>query len=125
MATSALRWLTRESAAATADNPILVILGNAGAGKTHLLCDVAERALAKGCPTLLLRGIQFSPGMNVWKQIFARLHFACDSPEEFLGALQACASAHRGRALIMIDALNEGDGASIWREHLPGARCGR
>ena len=42
------------------------------------------------------------------------------TPEEFLGALEAAAQAHGGRALLIIDALNEGDGKRLWNRHLAG-----
>ena len=42
-----------------------------------------------------------------------------------MGALEAAAQASNCRALIIIDALNEGEGRNIWPAHLPSflARC--
>ena len=40
------------------------------------------------------------------------------SPEQFIGALEAAAQAYDCRALVMIDALNEGRGREIWPSHL-------
>lgn len=42
------------------------------------------------------------------------------TPDEFLGALEAAGQACGNRVLILIDALNEGDGRRLWGKHLPG-----
>jgi hypothetical protein len=40
--------------------------------------------------------------------------------EEFLGALEAAAQACGSKTLILIDALNEGEGKALWKNHLAG-----
>jgi hypothetical protein len=42
------------------------------------------------------------------------------TPDEFLGALEAAGRAYGCRILILIDALNEGEGRQLWRKHLAG-----
>lgn len=96
----------------------LVLLGDAGTGKTHLFCDVAEHRLASGLPTILLLGEQFGDG-EPWSQMAHQLGLSC-AREEFLGALDAAAEKRGAKALILIDALNEGEGRSIWRRYLFG-----
>ena len=106
------------SSASLANNPALLLVGRPGSGKTHLFCDVAARRISNGYPTVILLGEQFSAA-EPWKQIIELLKLNC-TREEFLGALDAAASASGTRALIFIDALNEGEGQKIWNKHLPG-----
>jgi len=103
-----------------ADRPGLVVIGVAGAGKTHLLCDVAERRLGAGLATILFLGTHFTLGRNPWMQMTDELGLKCESIEEWLGALQALAEAKGARVLLMVDAVNEGDGRDVWRDYLPG-----
>lgn len=105
--------------AAAADTKALLLMGHAGTGKTHLFCDVAERRLAKGLPTIMLLGQHFSQS-EPWAQILQRLHLPFRGRDEFLSALDASAQASGRRALILIDALNEGEGKSLWRNELFG-----
>jgi hypothetical protein len=116
-----LRDLAEEasSPAAHAANTHAVVLdGDAGQGKTHLLFDVAERRIAAKQPTVILLGGQFTKG-DPWVQVLQLLHVDCKR-DEFLGALDAAAEARRSRALILIDALNEGDDRTIWKKGLAG-----
>jgi hypothetical protein len=98
--------------------PSLLFVGEAGTGKTHLFCDIARNRVASGLPTVLLMGEQFSQG-EPWSQILAMLGLRCSVPE-FLGSLEAAAEAAGYKALILIDALNEGEGKTLWRKHLAG-----
>ena len=106
------------NAVAVAHAPVLVVTGRAGTGKTHLLCDVARTRLAAGRPTVLLMGQQFLTLDPPWTQALQNLDLAMISAEEFIGALEAAAQAADCRALILIDALNEGSGRQIWPAHL-------
>jgi len=96
--------------------PALLVAGPWGVGKTHLLCDVARKRLAAGLPTVMLLGQQFRTG-DPWRQILDLLQLDC-SRDELLGALSSAAEIRGGRALIMIDALNEGHGLQLWPDHL-------
>ena len=98
------------------NNPVLLLTGDAGSGKTHLLCGIAETLAASGVPIILLLGEQFHDA-EPWGQISTNLGLRADR-DEFLGALDAAAEAARTRALIIIDALNEGDGLKVWPRHL-------
>jgi len=98
--------------------PALLLVGQGGTGKTHLFCDVAKRRIRSGFPTVLLLGGQFNKD-EPWSQIIRLLGLTC-TKEDFLGALEAAAQARGARALILIDALNEGEGKDIWHKHLAG-----
>ena len=99
---------------------VMVVRGQAGTGKTHLLCDIAHRRLAAGCPTVLLLGQSFTSDGAPWPQAAALLDASDSSAAEFVGALECAAQAAGVRALVLLDALNEGKGLSMWPTHLPG-----
>lgn len=113
-----IEQFTRTAKAQLANSQVLLLVGNAGTGKTHLFCDVAEHRLCLDLPTVLLLGEQFD-ATEPWAQITRLLDLDC-SREEFLDALQAAAQARGAKALLMIDALNEGEGKKIWRKYLRG-----
>lgn len=100
------------------NTPALLLYGDAGTGKTHLFCDIAERRLDSDKPTVLLLGEQFIKD-EPWTQIIKLLGLSC-TKEEFLGALNAAAEVRGKKALILIDAINEGEGKYIWKDHLGG-----
>jgi hypothetical protein len=98
--------------------PALLLVAEAGRGKTHLFCDVARLRIQRGLRTVLLIGGQFTRS-EPWAQMTGLLGLSC-TREEFLGALEAAAQAHHTRAVILIDALNEGQGKALWSQHLAG-----
>ena len=100
------------------NNRLLTIRGDAGTGKTHLLCDFARERMEAGTPVVLLLGQWFSESGEPWTQLLQQLGLQGKSPEQFIGALEAAAQAYDCRALVMIDALNEGRGREIWPSHL-------
>jgi hypothetical protein len=104
------------SATKLVNQPILLFSGEAGSGKTHLLCNAAENFLSAGVPTILLLGEQFHDS-EPWGQILSHLGLNCQR-DDFLGALDAAAEASGCRTVIIIDALNEGEGLKIWPRHL-------
>ena len=112
---------TRESfahAGVIADSPLMVLRGAAGTGKTHLLCDLAHRRVSAGRPTVLLMGQRFVSNETPWSQALQQLDLSSLSAGGFVGALEAAAQAADSRALVMIDAINEGTGRNIWPSHL-------
>lgn len=110
--------LTRSNQCLLANVPALLVVGDAGTGKSHLFCDVAKHRVESGLPTVLLLGENFSDE-EPWSQIIKLLGLNCGRTE-FLGALEAAAQASKGKALILIDALNEGQGKNLWRRHIAG-----
>ncbi len=96
----------------------LVLRGNAGTGKTHLLCDVVKRRVEAHQPTVLVMGQRFVSNDAPWSQVLQHLDLGGLSAEEFIGALEASAQASGERALIVIDAINEGTGRTVWPTHL-------
>jgi len=102
-----------------AGSALMLLNGNAGTGKTHLLCDVAKQRIAAGRPTVLLMGQQFISQEPPWFQAAQQLDLRAFTMEEFVGALEAAAQAANCRALVLVDAINEGAGRLIWPSYLP------
>ena len=101
-----------------ANKPYLIISGEAGCGKSHLLGDVACRRISEGLPTLLFIGTDFTSA-SYESAILSKTGFS-GSFEEFLASLNQIGMQIGSRALILIDALNEGKDASRWKDKLPG-----
>lgn len=100
------------------NRPAILISGEAGQGKTHLLCDVADRDMREDRPRILLHGSHFTQA-EPWGQVVRLLGLNC-STAEFLGALDAAGQAYRSRVVVLIDTLNEGPGRAMWQRHLAG-----
>lgn len=100
-----------------ANTPILLVSGDAGTGKSHLLADVVERRKDDGRYSLLFLGQHFNVQDDPWTQIFKQLKFT-GSEEEFLQALEAKAESTGHRVIIFIDALNEGGGKVLWDSYI-------
>lgn len=107
-----------ENANCLANNNLLILSGDAGTGKTHLLCDIAKNRIKEGSPTVLLMGQRFTNLQEPWTQALQQLDLGTLSAEVFVGALEAAAQVAGCRAFVMIDALNEGKGRDIWPNHL-------
>ena len=99
--------------------PCLIIQGDAGCGKSHLLGDIANERINNNQPTILLLGQLFKNGQNVWQNILSQLNLSC-SKDEFLITLNSIGKQLNSRVLILIDALNEGAGKEIWSNELAG-----
>lgn len=101
-----------------ANNPFLVICGEAGCGKSHLMGDVASKRIEDGLPTLLFLGSDFAKG-TYETTITSKIGFA-GTFQEFLSSFNQIGIQVGSRALLLIDALNEGNQAILWKERLPG-----
>ncbi len=100
-----------------ANQPMLLVVGDAGKGKTHLFSDAARNHVEAGAPAVLVLGGSFR-NEEPWAQILRMLNLSCNR-EEFLGALESAAQLCGRRAIIFIDALNESEGRNAWETHLP------
>ncbi|MFC2146103.1 AVAST type 2 anti-phage system protein Avs2 [Acidobacteriota bacterium] len=110
---------TKNNEVRLANVPALLLVGKAGTGKTHLFCDIASHRISSGLPTVLLLGEHFNKD-EPWSQIVRFLSISCSNKEEFLGALQTASEVMKSKALIFIDALNEGQGKILWQKHIGG-----
>lgn len=109
--------MLRGEAATLVNEPRLFLTGAWGTGKTHLLCDVARRRNAQGRPTVIFLGQQIGASPP-WPQLLEQLGLAHLPAEEFLGALDVAAETEEKRALVILDAINEGRGPDVWPDHL-------
>lgn len=100
-----------------ANEQAVLVYGEAGVGKSHLLADIAADALKRNQPALLLINSQFYL-QNPRTQILECLDLRNTDFKTLLGALDAAGQAAGVRALLIIDALNERHGIDLWREHL-------
>lgn len=102
-----------------ANKPVLIIRGEAGCGKSHLLGDIATEKLKKNVPVFLLLGQHFSSTKSIAANILEQLDLRCDF-NKFLESLNDIGSQMNSRVLIMIDALNESKNSDLWKDHLSG-----
>ena len=101
-----------------ANNPYLIIKGEAGCGKSHLMGDVASKRIEDGLPTLLFLGTDFTEG-TYENTIISKIGFP-GTFQEFLSSFNQIGVQVGSRALLMIDALNEGPQAALWKDRLSG-----
>lgn len=100
-------------------NPFLIVGGNAGMGKSHLLADIVNNRTKDGYESLLLLGEHFSTREQPWTQILKNLtRLGIENEEVFLGALNAKAESQQKRIVIFIDAINEGEGRIVWKNQI-------
>lgn len=86
-------------------DPILLIGGEWGTGKTHLLCDVTSERLTREAPTVLVLAKNFEG--NVLADICARLGEATSVEDKF-AELEDAGRGARGRTVVIVDGVNEG-----------------
>lgn len=103
-----------------AQNNELLIVGKAGVGKTHLLCDASKRRIDAGYPTIMIFGQDFTdrPLMTQIPEI-AELG---NSTDELFAILDAAGKANHCIALLAIDAINESQNPERWEECLRALR---
>lgn len=124
---STLNYLRREvynveelidsTLASVSNSPFLLLIGEAGIGKSHILADAVTKRNINKQFSILLLGQHFVTDEDPWTQIFKRLKIKC-SLDEFLGALNAKAQIVNSRFFIFIDALNEGRGKYFWDKNV-------
>lgn len=105
-------------AAEAAEHGGLLMLGDAGQGKTHLFCDAGARALESGRPCVVLLGQQFT-GSRVFTDLAERLALPPRGAAELLGAMAAAGEATGKPFVLLIDALNDSGDPRGWQTELP------
>ncbi len=101
------------------NKPYLLLDGEAGIGKSHLLADIANIRIKEDKYSLLLLGQHFNNTESPQKQILDQLDLNCKF-EEFLEALNCKAQISGTRIIIFIDAINEGAGKFFWPDYFNG-----
>lgn len=99
--------------------PFMILHGEPGIGKSHLLADVCLKQVQNGIPSVLLLGDQFSKHTDPREIIKQKMQYS-GSFTSLLQLLNSIGQIHKQRILIAIDALNEGEGTDIWLKYLAG-----
>ena len=101
-----------------AETKAALLYGEAGIGKSHLLCDISLHRIGNNQPTIFLLGSQYAGG-NPIELIKDAVDLKEYRHKQVLGAIDAAGEASSGsRALIVIDAINEGLNRDDWRNHI-------
>jgi hypothetical protein len=103
---------------ALADQPCLLLTGDPGTGKSHVLAEVCSRYGEQGGIVLFLEGQKFSTDEPPWTQLMRWAGFPDCIARDLIETLSVMAAATSLPALICIDALNETPNRSLWRNGL-------
>ena len=95
----------------------MLLFGEAGIGKSHLLCDIALKRLKEDLPTVFVLGQHYNGG-NPLKFICEKLGLSQFTNKTVLGALDAFGKSKNSRTLIIVDAINEGPYRDEWLQHI-------
>lgn len=101
----------------TADAPKLLLLGEAGSGKSHLIADLVTSATTRSQPALLLLGERYLGDDDPWTASIKALGWG-HSADDLLATLDQEGILARRPALLCIDALNESEHRNLWHSHL-------
>ena len=96
---------------------VMVVTGQGGMGKSHLLGNIVDERITDNHPTILLLGERFNGDVDPWNQLLSLLDIKCKK-ETFLKGLNAFVEAQGERLQIIIDAINEGGGKEYWARHI-------
>ncbi len=96
----------------------LLLVGDAGQGKTHLFCDVVRRSLDDNRAAILLMGQHFRAEADVWDQVARQVRVSGLGGRGVLSALEGVGRRRAQRVLLLVDALNEGGGMGLWPQTL-------
>src|SRR6185437_1711390 len=100
-----------------ADSQFLLVTGEAGSGKSHLLAHCAVGARQRGQPILLLLGEQFLGTESPLSQLSEMVGWS-SGWTSLLAAINVAGSLARRPALLIIDAVNESSERKLWKSHL-------
>ncbi|OGG13237.1 hypothetical protein A2773_01190 [Candidatus Gottesmanbacteria bacterium RIFCSPHIGHO2_01_FULL_39_10] len=91
------------------NDPFLLVLGEAGMGKTHLVCDITkERIERQLSPTVIVLGEKLLDIDDPLESIFKACSLSGTS-EKILRGLNDVGKRKKTRSLIIVDAINEAD----------------
>lgn len=99
--------------------PIVLVDGDAGVGKSHLLANEVESHLENGNPALFVPARVLDHGDRPEQDLLRYLDLGDLRFETFLAALHAAALASGSPALLIIDGINESLFARGWEGGLP------
>jgi len=112
-------WLSRPEAHLPMSSAML-LLGPAGIGKTHAMCDSALERHKRGLRSVALLGERFNYVTGEpWERIRSLLGLGADvSRDELFGILDAAGECTGYPLILFIDALNETEPRKFWYDSL-------
>jgi len=104
------------------ESPTMILVGPAGIGKTHALCDASVERHKNGFRSVVFFGEGFNHvAGEPWERMRSQLGFGSNiSRDEFFGMLDAAGECSRQPLVIFIDALNETVPRRFWYDSLAG-----
>lgn len=97
----------------------VLVTGEAGVGKSHLLCDFAKGFVETQGPAILMLGQHYRGG-NPLVDLLDLLDLNSHSYETVLGAIDAAGESTGVNSILLIDAINEGTHRNEWSERFVG-----
>lgn len=111
-------WLNSPAGWPAFESTVL-LLGTAGSGKTHGVCDTTVRRLNDGQLSIVAFGHQFGGEPDPWTRLRDHLGLSgIVGRDGLLDALNAAAEASGHVMIIWLDAINETKPLRFWRDHL-------
>lgn len=111
-------WL-RSPACSLAYERVFVLSGVAGSGKTHGVCDAADRRLGENLLTCVTFGHEFRGEPNPWTRLLETLGLPVTlGMDGLLDALNAAGEASGAPLILCVDAINETKPLRYWRDRL-------
>lgn len=100
-----------------ANNPILILDGEAGIGKSHMIADIVSKRISNNYESVFLLGQHFVTDEDPWTQIIKRLQINSKA-DNFLKILNERGKNAEKRIILFIDAINEGRGRYFWSSYI-------
>ena len=111
-----LKWFDQSDHIQCDSRRVLLIDGEAGIGKSHLIADAIATSLNEHCPSIMFLGQHI--GDNLDQSFLNLLGLGSYNLEMALQAMDCAAEVSRQRCIIAIDAINEAPDLRVWRNHL-------
>lgn len=89
--------------------PRMILKGEAGIGKTHLLCDYANNRINTDKPTLIFLSHEFTDAKSTDPILCMATLMGYPNRADFLKDLKSLVSSSSNRVCLIIDAVNEAD----------------
>lgn len=101
----------------TLEHQAIILYGEGGVGKSHLIADLTSHRITEELPTVLLLGAVFTSDDDPFTQLLRLLGINCNQ-DLFLSGLERYALDNNQRVYFIIDGINEGKGIELWKNHL-------
>ena len=102
------------------DERVLLVAGTFGTGKSHALGRLLESSIAESRPVVMFLGQRFNDA-SPRDQMIQMLGLEGElNWNNFLDVMNTAAEARRKLGVILVDAINEGQGRTIWPTNMAG-----